>query len=96
MSHLLVLSARLSFYPRSLSTDIHCLSPFGASTITRYLVAPPVDARNVNGHVNHVAAQLVGCHVHRVEVGRYVNPRDYIKQERFLHHAVLFRIDRVG
>lgn len=56
-----------------------------------YLVAPPVDARNINGHVNHVAAQLVGGHVHRVEVGRYVNPRDYVEQERFLHHAVLFR-----
>lgn len=33
--------------------------------------------------------------MHRVEVGRYVNPRDNIEQERFLHYAVLFRVYRV-
>lgn len=64
----------------------------GTSIATRHLVTPSVDARNVNGHVNHVAAQLVGGHMHRVEVSRNVNPRDYIEQERLLHHAVLLCI----
>lgn len=54
-----------------------------------HLITTAVDARNVNGHVNHVAAQLVRGHVHGVEVGGDVNPRDHIEQERFFHHTVL-------
>lgn len=63
-------------------------------TISSHLITPTINARNVNGHVNHVAAKLVGRHVHGVEVGGDVNPRDHIEQEGFLHHAVLVLNDK--
>lgn len=44
----------------------------------------PVDAGDVDDHIDHVAAQFVGLHVYRRAVGGDVDLTDNIKQEGLL------------
>lgn len=48
-------------------------------------VRSPVDAGDVNDHVNHIAAQLIGLHVHRRAVRGDVDLTDDIKQKGLLY-----------
>lgn len=49
----------------------------------------PVYAGDVDDHIDHIAAELVGLHVHRGAVGGDVNFTDDVKQEGFLDPGVL-------
>lgn len=49
----------------------------------------PVDAGDVDDHVDHVAAQLVRLHVDRGAVGGDVDLADHVKQEGLLDPWIL-------
>ena len=49
-----------------------------------------VDTGYIDGDINHVAAQLIRGHVHRVRVGCNVDPGDHVEKEGLLHHTALF------
>lgn len=49
----------------------------------------PVDAGDVDDHVDHVAAQLVRGHVHWTAVCGDVDLTDHVKQEGLLNGRVL-------
>lgn len=48
-------------------------------------VCPPVDAGDVDDHVNHIAAQLIGLHVYGRAVCGDVDLADNIKQKGLLY-----------
>lgn len=49
----------------------------------------PIDAGNVNDHINHVTAQFICLHVHWTAVCGNVNLTDHIKKEGLLNARVL-------
>lgn len=49
----------------------------------------PVNAGDINDHVYHVTAELVGLHVHRRAVGGDVYLTDHVEQEGLLDPGML-------
>lgn len=49
----------------------------------------PIDAGDVNDHINHVTAQFICLHVHWTAVCCNVNLTDHIEQEGLLNTRVL-------
>lgn len=52
-------------------------------------VFSPVDAWDVDNHIYHVTTQLVGLHIHRTAVCRYVNLADHIKEKSLFNPRIL-------
>ena len=54
----------------------------------------PVDAGDVDDHIDHVTAQLVGLHVHWAAIRCYVDLADHVKEEGLLDARVLRERER--
>lgn len=68
------------------ATAEHLIKPgFKQELKHRASCGSPIDAGDVDDHINHVTAQLIGLHVHWAAVGGDVNLTDHIEQEGLLN-----------
>lgn len=49
----------------------------------------PIDAGDIDNHINHITAQFIGLHVHRRAVCGDVDLTDHVKQKGLLYPWIL-------